>query len=894
MRRFLFFVGVLLVGCGVARQYILTPTSSSLPGLAAPAIATGGQPAMAAGLSTTGRDLPRLSVEGPETGGGPNTTVTWRATLTTREGAPLSNRKLILSLNHEGNREMPVLTDFAGLATFDLRLSDDELSSCCVDGSSEPTRYVVRVRFDGDGSYTSTFVDNYQGYRSETADSVATQTRIEQQSQVVQAGDPVSLSVQFKKAGSPLGGVIMVWESLDLGQYHRCTTDSSGRCSVTFKTDGRPTGSYGITVMPRAHRPATDAVTIHINGASPPEPEFRPGGWYWWQHDGSRNPSPTPYQQLGLFYQYEFHRIVIGWDTTSRQAIIDTNKLDAIVDQAYARRYTFPDGSVGPQPVLFSYWLNTQVPPSDAENPLGGGEYLRLACAGGIATPPLHESEFRARLNAIPQAFRDWYNRNPKAQRVVLGFVFGAGFHGEWLNPFSDSACNSAYQSLTGTTIGSQMNRHQRETEEAWSLAFTGTDLVLNTQGPGDAYGTALSRPISPKFSQIGWTMGNAYKSSPPQRWTWPAIGRAKNTLLSCEDGASNFIIGGAFGSPRFPGHWSPAWLMTAQAAHFRCYQLHADLGDGYFDAFEVDGVASIPNIDEFSKEVITHRECEDRRVIAWWAHEAALGFRKTDDMPRGGGVGWSSDVYGDFEACLVRREVEPTTPLLRNDLPMPAKVDYFINPAPRPGTLGWTGNGDQPTDTGVAFSARRGSAFYFDVHDGFAAQGWPLRLRLVYLNNGGAPVKVEWPTADGFGQAELPRTADGAWGSQTVELAGFLSSNIAFQKATDLKVSGENVVLTHAVVEDAASTPPVAATPEPWPTATATALPSPTLTPSVTPPTDDLPPDGPPQADALATRVAEVETRLATIERRQSAVERLLDRLEQILAEGLQRLAPE
>lgn len=897
---------ILLAGCGLSQEdspnpestkdhTLSTPTASS-PGSTRTAIATGSLEAPA---------LPWLTVEGPETGGGPDTTVTWRATLTTRDGAPLAGRKLILSLNHEGNREIPALTDAEGRASFDLRLSDSEVSSCCVDGATEPTRYVIRIRFDGDASTGATFVDAYQGYRSSTADGIATQTRIEQSSQVVQAGDVVHLSVQFKKAGSPLAGVVMVWESLDLGQYPRCTTDASGRCTVSFTTEGRPTGSYGISVMPRTNRPATDAITIHIVNDAPPNWAEQAGGWYWWQHDGSPNPSPTAYQQLGIFYQYEMRSIVTGWDEIKRRAVLNTRKLDTLIDQAYARRYTFPDGTIGPQPVLLGYWLNTQVPPQNTDNPLGGGDYLRLSCAGGVATPPLHEAEFRTRLNTIPQAFREWYDRNPKAQAVVVGFVFGAGFHGEWANPFSDSGCNSIYQDLTGSTISNQMNRHERETEAAWSQAFAGTTVVLNTQGPGDAYAAALSPPISPKFSQTGWVLGNSYKSNPPQRWSWGVIGRAKNTLLSCEDGGSNFIVGGAFGNLRFPGHWSPAWLMTAQAAHFRCYQLHADLGDGFFDAFEVDGIPSIPNLDTLAKEVITALPCEDRRLLAWWAHEAALGFRKTDEFPRSGGVGWASDIYGDFEACLVRREVEPTTPLLRNDLPMPARVDYFVNPASRPGTLPWTGDGNQPTDTGVAFSARRGTAFYFDVHDGFAARHPPpspsqpggeqagVLLRVVYLNNGGDPLTVEWATVDGTGRAELPRGNDGAWASETVELAGFVSRNDAFPAMTDLKVSGANVVLTHASVGVAVATPPPAPTATPSPSATATPSsqhsPSPTVSPTSTQTGGQVPIE--PEAMALATRVAEVETRLGQLERRQSAVERLLDRLEQILTEGLQRL---
>ncbi|HBY96132.1 MAG TPA: hypothetical protein DEP84_19615, partial [Chloroflexi bacterium] len=780
MRKLLLLVAVLLTGYGLGQQYLFAPTTSVLLWGRTTEIAGGSESASSRGLEAIEPSLPWLTLEGPESGGGADTTVAWRATLTTQDGIPLAHRKLIFSLNYEGNREIPRVTDAAGRATFELQLSDSEFSSCCVDGASEPTRYVIRVRFDGDNDYRPTFVDSYQGYRSETADSIPTQTRIEQSSPVVTAGDTVFLTIEFKKAGSPVAGVIMIWESLDLGQYPRCTTDSKGRCSVTLKTDGRPTGSYGVSVMPKTNRPATDAVTIRVVNAGRPfgqaqdrqeqkdgrpggvsagnvqDSDFPPGGWYWWQHDGSPNPPPTPYQELGIFYQYEMRQIIIGWDSIRRQAVLDTSKLNALIDQAYARRYIYPDGSIGPQQVSLSYWLNTQVPPYDAFNPLGGGEYLHLSCAGGVATPPLAEAEFRARLNTIPQAFREWYDHNPKAQRVVVGFVFGSGFHSEWMNPFSDPACNTIYESLTGNTIGNEINRHERETETAWSQAFAGTGVVLNTQGPAENFGTGLNPPISPKLSQVGWPLGLAYKSSPPQRASWVAIGRARNTLLSCEDAANNFVVGGAFGDPHFPGHWSPAWMMVAQAAHFRCYELHGDVGDGWFDAFELGGTPSIPNFDTFAKEVITSRPCQERRVIAWWAHEAALGFRKTDVFPRNGGPGWMSDIYGDYDGCLVRREVEPTTALLRNDLPMPAKVDYFTNPGSRPGTLPWTGDGNQPTDTGVAFSARRASNFYFDIHDGFAAhaaaqseQGGPpagsalLRLRLVYLNNGGNPLTV-------------------------------------------------------------------------------------------------------------------------------------------------------
>ncbi|HBY96133.1 MAG TPA: hypothetical protein DEP84_19620, partial [Chloroflexi bacterium] len=147
---------------------------------------------------------------------------------------------------------------------------------------------------------------------------------------------------------------------------------------------------------------------------------------------------------------------------------------------------------------------------------------------------------------------------------------------------------------------------------------------------------------------------------------------------------------------------------------------------------------------------------------------------------------------------------------------------------------------------------------------------------------------------------AELPRSNDGAWASRTVELEGFVSSNAAFPSMTDLKVAGENVVLTHAAVEVAASAAPVAPTPEPssspvaptvQPSPSSTIAPAATASPSPTQATGQLPTEGTPEAVALATRVAEMDVRLGHLEQRQSAVERLLDHLEQILTEGLQRL---
>jgi hypothetical protein len=771
--------------CGPIRETDPTPTpaqrESPTPGPSpTPSPTRTPGPAPTSVPYTPIEGLARLSLEGPQTGGTALSIVTWRARLTDDHGTPLANRKLILSLNHEGNRELVQMTDNDGRVSFDLALVDTELSACCVDGDAQPTRYTIRVRFDGDRDFRPVAVDAYQGYRNGGAEGTI---QIEQEDLVLPAGMPLALSVTYTPPpGMSAQNVLLFWDSLDLGQHKSCVTGPEGRCAIALVTDGRPAGSYGVSVTVKGYQPSgetlapvTDALAVQITGSDTPPWREMMGGWYWWQYNGSPNPKPSEYQALGLYQHYDLTEIVTGWNGAAE---LHQGKLNELVADAASRRYTLSDGRQASQPIIFSFGLNTESGRASS----AFGPYTTLGC--GINTPPIWDAAFMQKLLAVPAAFRAWYDANPQAQATVVGFTFGAGFHNEWLQPFRNAACREEANARFGWETA--YRNYELSSNRAWSQAFSGTGVAIHSQGPA-VEGAGLWPPINAKVSIINRPTGNAFKSNAPHIWGWTSLGRRQQTRFICEDADSDFFAG-SYGEPDQPSHWSVAWAMTAQAAHFRCAELHADgIGGGYFDAFEYEGQPSIPGFDTLGKAVLNPQACHERVLLAWWAHEAARNWRKDD--PTSGGhqhvQGYNADVYGDWEACLVRREVEPTTPLSPHELPAPASRDYFVNPR---------GQGD-------AFSARRGETFFFDVHDGFAAtHPGTLWLRIVALNNGGA-ITIEWPTTSGTTSTTLEQASDGSWGDDAIQLAGFENQNAVFERGTDLRVSGNELILTHLSV---------------------------------------------------------------------------------------------
>lgn len=933
---------LLLAGCEARTQPLPpAPTQSPTPDVRDMAVAT-----PPVGVQAVGARQPRLTVMGPGRSGITNERAPWRARLTDEANAPLAGRTLLLSLNHEGNRELVATTGADGWASFDLSLANDDLSACCgaTNTSTDqrdtvdnwPTQYLVRVRFDGDEGTLPIWVDNYQGYRRIAGSPTVA---IEQGAQIVatEAGS-VTFSAVARLNGQPQNNVTCLWSSLDLGQYLNSGTgaNGTGRCTATFATQGRPADSYGISVVVK-ETGATDASTVHLDGpARRPYRDLSPG-FAWWVSNNS-NPPAGQFSQLSLYEQYEMRDIVTGF--ANGRATINGSKLTALVDEALRRQYRAPDGTIEPQRLILSYWVNAET--DSNSNPLGGASYLNLnqrvsgvshSCRGQF-TPPIGDAAWQERHNTVAQALRDWYDGLSGAQRgVVAGFVVGYGFHGEWLAPFSDGNCAPAYRAVTGgRDIGADRDAFQRATERAWSAAFAGSGVPLSTQGSGSEFGSALWPPIGPKLSLLGEPLGNAYSSNTPQRWSWLAMGRAKHRRFSCEDPNSPSTLGSPFTTQfDFPGHWAATWTMVAYGAHFRCYEVHADptyAEDGgiylpWYGAFEVNGRESIPGFDDIARMVLSGLPIEERPGIAWWAHEAAIGFRRGDPQLRTGNVGYSSDTYGDLEAGLVRRDLPgvATTPLQRGDLPRVgctaaspcAAADFYISPL----RGSWASDGVTPGNDGAMFSARRADEMYFDIHDRWAVNHDDLQLTLVFLNETAQPIRVEWSTASGTAGATVQRGTNQKWARETIALTGFVSRNDAFPQATDLRIrglGGSPVTLTFLLVTAGTSTLPTPtpsptvdpnATPTRTPTPRPTSTPRPTGTPA---PTATPRPGGGsgsggtavtpnPTVAALTTRVAQLERDLTDLDRqqaalreRQSLLEQFIAELERVLAEGLRR----
>lgn len=735
----------------------------------------------------------RIILRGPETGGIEGSSVFWRATLTDNIGNAIADKKLVLSLNHEGNREIPRLTDTSGTVTFTLPLVDSPFSACCVDGDNAPTRYLVAIRFEGDSQYAAQEAQAYQGYRrTGTARRVVIENP---PSGTVQSGTRVALTARLTSLqGNAIAGETLYWDSLDLGQHRNCTTDAAGRCSIGLDIN-RPAGSYGVSVMPRSQMPATDAISLQVTGGTP-LPRNQAQGWYIWQYVPLTVENTLNFQP-GIYYKAEANGF-------------NPNSLNSLVATMASRN----------QKLFLGYQLDTQV-----SNAVSG--YTLLSC--GYYVPPLWDSAFRTRIANGVAAIREWYDSNANANEVLVGVQVGAGFDGEWLNPLT-SACTSAYIALGRGDMSSHIASLERQLEAATSAAFAGTSLLLSSEGiapDGDAY----SPLVVPKLGIFPRPAGNSYKSNTPDRWGWTAKGRARGATLVFERADNNFLSGGAFGSNDFPGHWGPAWGSVAQAAHMRASLIATDLQSGILDAIEVNGRASIPSFDKITKAVINNLPCEERRVIAWWGHEAQIGYGKTEpDIRNRGVIGYASDVSGDYAACLPRREVgTPLSIVMRNELPMPAKVDYYSYCYPLPGQMMWTGNGDTPSGIDCRTMARKGGAFLFDVHDGFAARHSAFTVEVVALANGSAFI-----VSFLGGETRITQENTGAWTRYRVTKEGYTGAS-AFPNMTDLSIAGNHLYLAHVNVTGLDVPPTPTITPSPSRTSSATVTLTKTAIPTAT-----------------------------------------------------------
>lgn len=738
----------------------------------------------------------RLSVQGPETGGIEGSGNAWRVVLSDATGKPLAGKKVVLSLNHEGNREQVMLTDSNGLATFSLALRDSPLSACCITGDNWPTRYVLSFRFEGDKQYHAQEVQVYQGYRTT---GTARRVVMEGVANPIQAGASVVTTARLTDANNtPIAGERLLFDSLDLGQHRDCVTGADGRCSVSFDTT-RPNGSYGVSVMPKTGAPATDATTLQIVGGAP-RVWSDVSGWFVWQYTPV-SISVNPHFKPGIYYKAEANNFNPG----------TLNNLAAV---------TRAQG----QKIFITYQLDTQV-----SNPVSG--YIKLNC--GYYVPPLWDAAFRTRIAEGVKSLRNWYDTNSDAAKVLVGVQVGAGFDGEWLNPLT-SACSSDYIALGHGDVSQHMALLEKALESSLSLNFASTGLLLSSEGiapDGDSY----NPPVMAKDGTFPRPGGNSYKANTPDRWGWTAKGNAKGATLVFERADNNFLSGGAFGNPDFSGHFGPAWGSLAQAAHMHAALMAADLQSGILDGVDLNGKETIPNMDTLAKWLVNPLPCSERQAVAWWGHEAQLGYSKTDpDIRNRGTIGYASDVYGDYSACLPRRDVgTPLAIVTRNELPMPAKVDYFSWCYPPPSTFLWDGN--TPTAANCRVMARKGSGFYFDIDDGFVASQDMLTADIWLLDNGGNFV-VSWSG----GGVTLQRNNTNIWRRYVVPLVGYDGAN-PLPSLTDLSIDGTNLYVAHVLVYASGGTPTPTATPSatntltPTPTLTSTPSNTPTATPSKT-----------------------------------------------------------
>lgn len=820
----------------------------------------------------------RLDVAGPERHLSPTP---WYARLSDTSGRPIAGAKLVFSFAYEGNREVAATTGSDGWAAANLPFGNDPLSACCVDGDTNPTFYIVSVRFEGNETYQPEQVDAYLGYRSSSGPLLLT---IEETPPVVPAGGIPVLTARLTANGSPVAGERLLWHSIELGQHPQCVTDSNGRCAVSFDTAGRAPGSYAVSATPKTNVPATDAVAIHITGNNTPPVTKRVGGWFWWQYT-PENPQAASHSELGLYYKVEVRDIVSGWDSANNHPRLNTTALDRLVKDAASRDYSYPWGS-GPQQVIIGYQLDTELRGSaNTTNPLGSPAYAALGC--GAVMPPVWDAGYRARVARGPYALRAWYDANPDAQAAVVGIQIGAGFDGEFLNPLSND-CMSAYNALGVGALNVHMSSLERLMEQALSDAFAGTGLLLSSESIA-AGGAARWPPINAKFGLYPRPLLNSYRSSSPELWGWLAKGRVEWANIACERADSAFLSGGATGSLDFPGHWGPTWGSLAQGAHMRCAFLASDRGSGILDGLEVGGKASIPGLSTLAQSVITSDPCENRTAAAWWAHEVQFGHTKEDLNPFTRNAGYASGAYGDFDACLVRRDVSPAPVILtRSQLPQPAQTSFYAYGYPRPRTIAWDGN--TPVGADLRVMARRGNSYHYDLHDGFAI-GKALVVEVVALGDGGT-VAISWPTKAGIETAKLSLPRSNDWERLTFNLTDYDPTQHPFPSMTDLRIEGSGLTLAHVLVRPSGQAIPPTRQPLPTPTRTPTAPPTSTRTPTRIPPTaTPLPPTATrPPATAtpgLEATIAALEGRIRQLEERQGVVERLLRELAGVF-EGL------
>lgn len=865
--------------------------------------------------------IPRLEIGGNEVGITTGNTVVWRAKLTQNNvsNTPISNAKLVFSYNFEGNKEIPAITNSLGEATFSWTLTDDSLSSCCVDGdNSSPTLYPVRIRFEGGTigatTYAPIFVDAVQPYRGGSAwRTNAIKLVIDGGSRTLNTtAGSVSLTATLTKDGAAWKGQRIDWNSMDLGQFTNCTTDSFGKCAVTLNIANYPTNSYGVSAFLRStitsqrdpsdstyayeYKSAGDSISLHLQGSTNP-PIFKEidTGWAWWITNGSAPTPITDNGQLAFFSQYDYANILSSYNVGSDTVVIDETKLNNVVNNAVSRSYTHFDGTTGnPMRVVISYATMTEHSAGNS-NPIGVS-FINLNSYNSACSVtgylPIGDGEFKRRHKNIAKAFRAWYDKLTASQKnVIAGFVVGGGFDGEWSGPFSDPTnCKDAYKSAVGSTDSNIAYTHlrnlQRETELSWSTEFNGTGVPIYSQAQTD-YGAGLMPPVNSKFSILGEPQGISYKSSHPQQWNWVAIGRAKNRLLGCEDLGQAIHAGAPIdkeanppSTPEdpskgyyvdrysFEGHWAVAWNMVLYAMHFRCSEINADPVDpdfySAFDRVKPDGTpaAGIYKFDDVTRELVSTKAIENRKVIAWAAHEASYKYRKTDPALRTGVVGYSSDFYGDADAGIVRREVDATTALYRSQIPASGWTSYFVGVFPQPGKFAWKSdwrtpnetNGANPPANSAGLTARQGTAMYFDIYDAWAATHTDIRLEVTFVNDNANDVVVEWTTAAGSSSQNITRGTGGGVQTAYITLTNFQSRHDVFSKNTDLKISGansSNVTLVYILAYGDASniatvTPtstPSGATNTPTATAvTGTFTPTPTATNTNTPTVTNTP----------------------------------------------------
>lgn len=843
--------------------------------------------------------LPRLSVTSTGDKGKANDSLTFTARLTTSAGAAIPDAKLILSLNHEGNRELVSFTNATGQATFSLPLVDNLYSSCCVDASDDPnnpTLYTIRVRFDGDSTYKPIWVDLIQGYRAAPANTQVS-IAFREGAAAVASGSSVPSSVQVRVNGTPTNGIRVHFGSHDLGQYSDsyCTTATSGGqngiCAFTWTTDYRNTGSYGISAVVKSNTylPASAHNVIHITSGGPAaKSQPQQFGFGWWA-DNAASPTWSSAARLGVYRGHSFTDIDgysgagTGYNTGADYPTLNTTGLDSVVSTAYGRTYTRLDGTTGRQAVVVNISLKMEELTIQAATHafLDTSAPVTLNSDGCaiLKTWPIHDTEWARRYSRLADAFYAWYNSTTNGvtaaqkQAVVIGFTHGAGFAGEWSEPFTNNQCKTSYQASAGiASFDNAWATFERTVASRWGVVWANTPAVVISSS-GDASGTRGSQyNMGSSIKVTGEPAhGNGYKTNSYNR-SWISFGRRKGVPMSCEDPNGARYMG-AYADASHSSTGSVGWHMMAYAAHLRCWELHADEEERsasatsyywqFFGVFEYpegtvqDFLADSTYPDDFGREIINATPIEDRRILAWWAHEAGysnaltgggcptgtvvVGYRKGERQIRSCSTGYNSDIYGDLEAGIVRRELSafPTTPILRKDLPTAAKTAWQINPFPMPGKYAWSaGNSGTPSDDGAMYSARSGSLQAFDIHDGWIANhSGTITLEVHFLNNNAGNVTVSWVDTNGTIQSTtFSRSTSGTVDATTINLTniGLSPTGDPFGtgKGADLQLSGTNLALVFMKVSASAATP---STPVPTsttaPSATSTTIPSPTVT---------------------------------------------------------------